>query len=917
MVNPMTPHHPSRREILKGAAIVSGAAFLSRWTKLGAAEVAAAPRANLALVATASSSYTSGDTSLAALNDGFNPRTSRDVSHGTYGNWNRTGLQWVDYAWSQPISTNQVEIYWWNDGAGIGFPSAYRILYWDGTQYLPVANAAGLGSLADQFNVTTFDEVTTSKLRLEITSSGNTTPTGISTGIIEYRVIDSGKSPAFPPSVTAGVDRDVVIGGKTYLNAKVKALVGGAGASAKLLWSKAEGPGPVSFADESAATTTAKFSVPGDYVLKLSAGEGSLTATDTLTVRVVAPPPAERWEPVYVQSYKIDSPVLKSRLKTLITAWIPHCVDKLSDLNLREGGINNFIEAGKKLAGQPAGRHVGYPFANAYVHNAVESMCVALSVDAQGDADILAAQTAMRAKLDEWIPIILAAQEPDGYLQTRFTLDTRGAQHWSPRTRTEHEGYTAGYFLEASIAHYQMTAKKDSRLYDAAKKLADCWVANLGPDPKKPWYDGHEEMEQALVRFGRFVNDNEGGGKGDNYIKLAQWLLDCRGGGTTYDQSHLPVIQQYEAVGHAVRATYLYSGMADIALETHNPDYQSAVLSLWDDMVNRKYYVTGGIGSGETSEGFGKDFSLRNNAYCESCSNCGVLFLQHKMNLTYQDAKFADLIEDTYYNAILGDFDLTGQYYNYTNPLDDQGRNGAMPGRGNARYAWHSCPCCVGNFPRVLLMAPTWLYAKSPDGLVVNLFAASTVNIAGVAGTDVQVVQKTDYPWSGGVSLTLNPAVAKAFTLRIRVPRRDVSKLYTVAPSANGLTSLAINGETIKPEIQNGYAVITRTWKPGDQIDLAVPLAVQRVKADPRVAADTSRVALRYGPLVYNLESVDGSVDRILPASAALTSEWQPDLLGGVRVIKGSFADGSELTAIPNYVRLNRGGRSIVWLREA
>jgi len=905
--------NPTRREVIKGATVVSAAALLTRWSKLAAAD-APVQRANLALVATPSSSFTSGDTSLAALNDGFTPRNSRDASHGTYGNWNRTGTQWVDYAWSQPISTNQVEVYWWNDGQGIGFPSSCRVLYWDGMQFVPVANAVGLGCDGNQFNVTTFDEVMTTRLRLEIVSSGSTTPTGISTGIIEFRVIDSGKSPAFPPTVIAGIDRDVIIGGKTYLNAKVKAMGGAANGPTQLAWSKVSGPGPVTFADEHAAITTALFTTAGDYVLKLQAGDGNLSSSDSVNVRVAAPPPAQRWEPVYMQSYKVDSPLLNSRLKTLITAWIPHCVDKLSDLSVREGGINNFIQAGNKLAGQPATRHVGYPFANAYVHNAVESMSVALSTDAQGDADILKAQDAMRAKLDEWIPIILAAQEPDGYLQTRFTLN--GGNHWDPRTRTEHEGYTAGYFLEASIAHYQMTGKKDSRLYDAAKRLADCWVANLGPAPKKPWYDGHEEMEQALVRFGRFVNDNEGAGHGDAYIKLAQFLLDCRGGGTEYDQSHLPVIQQYEAVGHAVRATYLYSGMADIALETHDPDYQSAVLSLWDNMVNKKYYLTGGIGSGETSEGFGKNFSLRNNAYCESCSNCGVLFLQHKMNLTYQDAKFADLIEDTYYNAILGDFDLTGKYYNYTNPLDDQGRVGAIQGRGLVRYEWSACPCCVGNFPRVLLMLPTWMYAKSPDGLVINLFAGSTAQIAGVAGTDVQVVQKTDYPWNGNVSLTINPASAKSFTLRIRVPQHNTSALYTPAPAVGGLTSLAINGVAVKPQMENGYAVLTRTWSPGDKIELETPMVVQRVNASSHVAADVGRVALRYGPLVYNIESADGSVDRVLAADAPLSTEWKPDLLGGVRVIKGTFADGSELAAIPNYVRLNRGGRSIVWMRE-
>ena len=209
----------------------------------------------------------------------------------------------------------------------------------------------------------------------------------------------------------------------------------------------------------------------------------------------------------------------------------------------------------------------------------------------------------MKATLEDWIPKILAAQESDGYIQTAFTLSDR--QHWSPRHRGDHEGYVAGYFLEAGIALYNLTEGQDLRLYNAAKKLADCWDAHIGPAPRQPWYDGHQAMEIALVRFGRFVNDVEGPGKGDRYIQLAKFLLDCRQDGSEYDQSHVPVVQQYEAVGHAVRASYSYAGMSDVAMETGDIDYQSAVLSLWDNIVNRKYYVTGGIGSGETSEGFG------------------------------------------------------------------------------------------------------------------------------------------------------------------------------------------------------------------------------------------------------------------------------------------------------------------------
>ncbi len=514
-----------------------------------------------------------------------------------------------------------------------------------------------------QYNTTTFDEIRTSKLRLEI--DGNDT---FSTGILEWKVYDSGQSPDFPPQVDAGVDRDVVLGGKTYLAGKTKSLAKKGSAPVKTTWSKVSGPGAVAFADAGAQTTSATFSAVGDYVLRLTASKGSLSGSSTLNVKVVTPPPAQNLHLVDTKPYRIDSPLWNDRAKALIVNWIPHCIAKISDPNLKEGGINNFVEAANKLAGKPHGQHRGYVFANAWVYNTIESICVALMVDPQGDQEIIEAQNAMKATLEDWIPKILAAQEPDGYLQTVFTLNDW--EHWSPRHRSDHEGYVAGYFLEAAVAHHNLTKGKDLRLYNAAKKLADCWDANIGPAPKKEWYDGHQAMEMALVRFGRFVNDIEGQGKGDKYIKLAKFLLDCRKDGSEYDQSHVPVVQQYEAVGHAVRASYSYAGMADVAMETGDIDYQSAVMSLWDNIVNRKYYVTGGIGSGETSEGFGPDYSLRHNAYCESCSSCGEIFFQHKLNLAYHDAKYADLYEETLYNALLGSIDLEGKNFYYQNPLD-------------------------------------------------------------------------------------------------------------------------------------------------------------------------------------------------------------------------------------------------------
>jgi DUF1680 family protein len=902
---------------MRGVLVLIVMAFVGFWmmqqnvTGQATAQTAAASaKTDLGLFATPTTSYVSSNETLTAINSGFTPKDSRDYRHGAYGNWPQKGTQWVQYEWPKPISTSSTQVYWWEDGRGIHLPTASRLLYWDGSAFLPVNHASGFGIAPNLWNTTHFDTVTTTKLRLEFDGDGD-----FSTGILAWKVDDDGNSPKFPVHVTAGVDRTVVLPGRTYLNGTTKVP------AVSLLWSKESGPGEVTIADPTAASTTASFSEPGNYVLKFSSIAGDLSSSDVLHVKVLPPLTIPRLEPVYTERYSINNPLWNARMKPLIVSWIPHCIDEIEDPNLKEGGLNNLIEAGNKLAGRPAKPHVGYPFSNAWVHNTVESMCVALQVDPQGDVDIEKAQQRMRDTLEKWIPIILASQEPDGYMQTRFTLGTakevaagKIPGHWT--NKWEHEGYVAGYFLESAIAHYLMTDGKDLRLYNAAKRLADCWCNNIGPAPKKNWYDGHEEMEQALVRFGRFVNDVEGGGKGDKYVTLAKFLLDARRNGEQYDQTHLPVIEQYEVVGHAVRAAYLYSGMADVASETHNVDYQSAVQSLWDNLVNRKWYITGGIGSGETSEGFGKDYSLPNESYCESCSNCGALFFQWKMNMAYHQAKYADLYEETLYNAILGDFDLSGKNFTYTNPLDSD----------EPRYPWHVCPCCVGNFPRTLLMLPTWMYSKGTDGLYVNLFVGSTVTIKNFDGTDVQMVQKTDYPWNGQVAITVNPASPKTFSLRVRIPDRTVSTLYSTTSNVNGMQALAVNGQPMTPVVEDGYAVISREWKAGDTVTFELPLTPYRVKAIQQVAADRGRVAIKCGPLVYTVESADknllydasqtGPDVKVLADNAPLTTEWQPHLLGGVMVIKGQWSDGSPLLAIPNFARNNRGGRSMIWVRD-
>jgi DUF1680 family protein len=856
---------------------------------------------NLAVVATPSTSFVSGHEKLSAINDGFDPKDSGDTTHGEYGNWPQSGTQWVQLDWSQPISTKEVKVYWWNDHRGVRIPKACRLLYWDGNKFTPVANAHGLGVVEHQYNVTQFDEVTTTKLRLEFDSVETS-----STGILEWQVLDSGKSPTFPPRVSAGVERVVVRGGKTHLSGRVQSLTRG-GAKTPTAWSKVAGPGAVKFEDASAVETTATFAEPGEYVLALTAGTPPQTAQAELKVRVADLPPVPALKPLEVGPYTLQSPFWNPRAKALIVNWIPHCIRKISDPNLKEGGINNFIAAAEKLAGKPVRRRDQYPFTNAWVYNTLEAACIALMIDPQGDPEILAAQDTMRATLDDWIPKILAAQEPDGYLQTFYTLND--LKHWAPERRGDHEGYVAGYFLDAAVSHYILTRGEDRRMYDAAKRLAECWDRNIGPPPKQAWYDGHQALEMALVRFGRLVNQVEGQGQGDKYVSLAKFLLDCRDDGSDYDQSHVPVTQQYEAVGHAVRAVYSYTGMADVAIATRDLDYLSAVYSLENNLVNTKYYVTGGVGSGESSEGFGPDYSLRHNAYCESCSSCGEIFFQHRLHRLEHQASYADLYEQTLYNALLGSMDLEGKNFYYDNPLDC----------GHPRYDWHGCPCCVGNIPRTLLALPTWMYSTDEQGIYVNLFVGSTVKIPGVAGTDVELVQKTEYPWKGQVAIVVNPAESREFTIRVRSPQHDVSELYHSTPSADGIRSLTVNGEPVTTPVANGYLALTRQWKAGDTIAFEVPLTVQRVKGIDLIEATRDKVALRFGPLVYSFENVDQKLgpEKVLSPTAPLQPHWSGDLLEGVMTIQGKWADGSPLLAIPNYARHNRGKtQSQVWVRD-
>ncbi|MBD3266664.1 hypothetical protein GF373_08345 [bacterium] len=608
-------------------------------------------------------------------------------------------------------------------------------------------------------------------------------------------------------------------------------------------------------------------------------------------------------EPVYFQKIKIGG-FWKQQFKRLTEKWIPHCIRQME-----EGGdgeeLLNLIHTAKALQGQPHGEFTGRPWSDAYVYNTVESICLALAIDPAGDKERAKAQAFLREKLEEWIPIILAAQCDDGYIHSYHIVNQR------PRYKEihAHEFYVQGYFLEMGIAHYKITGGKDLRLYKAAKKCADHLCDTFGPTPKRMWIHGHPGMGYALCRFARLVNNIEGAGHGDKYFKLAKYLLDNRHKGkpsNPYHQTDRAAVDMREAMGHAVRATYFYTAMAHLAMLTHDTAYQKAVDAIWDNAIHAKHYITGGVGSSHRGEAFGPNYDLRNNGYCESCAACGLTFWADRMHRHHRDAHFIDVQERSLYNAILGAIELTGERFYYQNPLASN----------QSRYAWHNCPCCVGNIPRALIAIKDRMYSLNPKHttLYINHYIDSEGTIPDLGGQALRIRQKTDYPWEGRVALTLEPKQPTEFTLKLRIPDRTESDIYNTVPNLNGKYTVHINNKKIQTKLSNGYATIKRTWKPGDRIDLALPIEVQRVYADERVKADRGRVALQRGPLVYNLEDVDNddaAQSFILSPTVALQSRWRDELLGGVMTI-----EGKDILAVPNFVRLNRGGWSQVWIIE-
>lgn len=611
---------------------------------------------------------------------------------------------------------------------------------------------------------------------------------------------------------------------------------------------------------------------------------------------------ADVLEPVRFQHVKVGG-FWKQQIKLQTEKWLPHCVREME-----QGGegqeLLNLIDTGKALRGEPRAAFRGAPWSDAYIYNTVEAICLALEVDPEGDAELAKAQAALRAKVEEWIPIILAAQDKDGYIHSFHVL--KNNPHFT--AIHDHEFYVMGYFLEMGIAHYRMTGGKDRRLYDAAVKCADLLCNTFGPTPKRTWKNGHPGMEHALCRLGGLINEVEGTGKGDKYVALAKHFLGHQHElePDAYNQSEKPAIEMTEARGHAVRATYFYTAMADVARLTGDSAYLAAVDKIWANAIHKKHYLTGGVGASHNGEAFGGDFELPNNAYCESCAGCGLSFWAEQMHRLHTDAHYCDVQERALYNNVLGAVELSGTNFFYQNPLVSN----------QARYPWHGCPCCVGNIPRTLIAIKDLMCSLNSkrDVLYLNHFVDSEGTIPNVGGAALQIRQETRYPWEGTVKITLKPAAPAAFTLALRIPDRTESELYTVTPDRERTFSVTVNGKAEPVTVQKGYALLQRTWQAGDRVEFSLLMEVQRVRCDDRVVANRGRVAVQRGPLVYSFEDIDHQKpvkQAVLKPDVELKAVWKGELLGGVMVI-----EGGGFTAVPNFARLNRGGASQVWMLE-
>jgi len=628
-------------------------------------------------------------------------------------------------------------------------------------------------------------------------------------------------------------------------------------------------------------------------------------------------------QPVPFTAVHLDDVFWAPRIETNRTVTIPFAF-KQCELS---GRVDNFMRAARALAGQPLDNRKppGYPFDDTDVYKVIEGASYTLSVRPD---------PALDGYIDRLIAKVAAAQEADGYLYTTRTIDPEhphvwaGPARWAWERDDSHELYNLGHLFEAAVAHYQATGKRT--LLDVAIRAADLLDRTFGPGKQSIW-PGHQITEMGLVRLYRITGE-------ERYLRLARFMLDQRGPspgaktnglGLEYNQAHQPVVEQAEAVGHAVRAMYMYSGMADVAALTGDTSYINAIDTIWRNTIGTKLYLTGGIGATGRGEAFGGAYELPNmTAYNETCAAVGMDYWNHRLFLLHGDARYIDVMERTLYNGLISGVSLDGKAFFYPNPLESAGQHERSP--------WFGVACCPGNITRFLASVPGYVYAHQGDTLYVNLYAEGTGRIETGGGRVVTLTQTTRYPWEGDIRIAVAPETARAFAVKLRIPgwaRNEPvpGDLYRFPDADAPPPTITVNGTAVPLAVESGYATIDRTWRAGDVIALTLPMPVRRVVAHPKVEADRDRVALQRGPIVYAAEWADnpnGAVRNIvMPQASALTSTFRPDLLGGVQTITGRAvglsydATGTvrrqeqPFTAIPYATWANRGpGQMAVWL---
>lgn len=599
-------------------------------------------------------------------------------------------------------------------------------------------------------------------------------------------------------------------------------------------------------------------------------------------------PKPDTWQGVSFTNITINDKFWRPRLEVLRQITLPDCLAKCEET----GRLSNFAKAGGLLEGHYEGKY----YNDSDVYKVLEGVAYAL----MSKRDVL-----LEAEADRIIGLIAAAQEADGYLSAYFTLENPEGK-WTDMEK--HEMYNGGHLIEAAVAYYEGTGKRV--LLDVACRLADHYDAVFGPG-KRHWVEGHEEIELALVKLYRATQT-------ERYWKLALWLLEERGHGhgvgaiwdnpewgPAYCQDDVPVRGIKQVTGHAVRAMYLYTAMADIVHASGDSAYVEALHRVWTHTVERNMYITGGIGPSRHNEGFTFDYDLPNEtAYCETCAAIAMVFWNHRMNLTFGDGKYADVVEREMYNGALSGISLSGDKYFYVNPLASQG--------GHHRVPWFETSCCPTNLARFLPSLGQYVYATAEEGLTVNQYMNSEAELVLGSGLGVRLKQSTLYPWDGRVELEVNPTSSADFSIRLRVP--DWCRGYRL--EAGGVRTGGSEALT-----NQGYLVLSRHWSPGDTLVLELDMPVNIVRARPEVEADRGRVAVQRGPVVYCLEQSDHpglSYDAFsIPSGAKFSVEHLPELLGGVSVLQSRDTEGRPLRFIPYYAWDNReAGFMQVWVRE-